>query len=522
MESKHYDVVVVGGGMAGLTAAAYCARAGFSVLLCDKQERLGGLVNSFERNGFVFDQGIRAIENSGIIFPMLKQLGIEIPFVRSPVTLQICDERLLIEDFHSLDGYQEMLCRLYPENKADIASIMAEIRKITNSMQVLYGVDNPLFLDNFQDLGYVLSTLVPFLFKSMHTMGKIKKLQQPVTTFLAQFTTNQALIDIIAQHFFADTPTFFALSYFGLYLEYQYPLGGTGALVHAMEQYLQEKGVELRPSFTVSSVDAQQRLVNDEISYSHLIWAADLKSLYRSLKQPLPQRQAELEAQRGGDSIFSFYVACSLPPSYFSEKASPHLFYTPTKAGLGSVPSEALSPTCQDRTVIEHYLRLYLETTTYEISLPVLRDPTLAPEGCSALLVSCLFSYELTRRIEVQGWYEEAKSICEQTILRVLSENLYPELPSHVLESFSSTPTSLERLTANSEGAITGWAFTGGNIPVIHSMQDITKSVRTEFETISQAGQWAFSPSGLPISVMTGKLAGERAIKAAKHEKSHG
>jgi phytoene dehydrogenase-like protein len=165
---------------------------------------------------------------------------------------------------------------------------------------------------------------------------------------------------------------------------------------------------------------------------------------------------------------------------------------------------------------------LYLETTTYEISLPVLRDPTLAPEGCSALLVSCLFSYELTRRIEVQGWYEEAKSICEQTILRVLSENLYPELPSHVLESFSSTPTSLERLTANSEGAITGWAFTGGNIPVIHSMQDITKSVRTEFETISQAGQWAFSPSGLPISVMTGKLAGERAIKAAKHEKSHG
>lgn len=516
MESKHYDVVVVGGGMAGLTASAYCARSGLSVLLCEKQERLGGLVNSFERNGFVYDQGIRAIENSGIIFPMLKQLGIELPFVHSPVTLQICDERLLIEDIHSLDGYQEMLCRLYPESEGDICAIMAEIRKITGYMQVLYGIDNPLFMDNFQDLQYVFSKLFPFLFKSIHTMSKIKKLQEPVTSFLSKFTSNQALIDIIAQHFFADTPTFFALSYFGLYLEYQYPLGGTGALVQAMEQYLKEKGVVLLPAYSVTSVDAENRLVNEEFSYTHLIWAADLKHLYRCLKQPLPQRQAQLEAQKGGDSIFTFYMACSLPSAYFAEKSSPHLFYTPTKKGLGVVPLTALDPSCKERTVIEQYLISYLENTTFEISLPVLRDPSLAPEGCSALLVSCLFSYELTRRIENLGWYEEAKHLCEQTILRVLSENLYPELSSHLLESFSSTPTTLERLTANSEGAITGWAFTGGAIPVIHTMQEITKSVRTELDVISQAGQWAFSPSGLPISVMTGKLASDRAIKAVK------
>ena len=90
---KAYDVVVVGGGIAGLTAAAYCARAGLSVLLCEKQDRTGGLVNSFKRNGFVYDQGIRAIENSGIVFPMLKQLGIEMNWVRSLVTLAIGNEK---------------------------------------------------------------------------------------------------------------------------------------------------------------------------------------------------------------------------------------------------------------------------------------------------------------------------------------------------------------------------------------------------------------------------------------------
>ncbi len=38
------------------------------------------------------------------------------------------------------------------------------------------------------------------------------------------------MLDIITQHFFRDTPAFFALSYFSLYLDYNYPLGGTGTL----------------------------------------------------------------------------------------------------------------------------------------------------------------------------------------------------------------------------------------------------------------------------------------------------
>ena len=75
------DVLVVGGGMAGLTAAAYLSKAGLKVLLCEKEKKTGGLVNSFDYKGFVFDGGIRAIENSGIVQPMLKQLGIEHSYV---------------------------------------------------------------------------------------------------------------------------------------------------------------------------------------------------------------------------------------------------------------------------------------------------------------------------------------------------------------------------------------------------------------------------------------------------------
>ena len=304
--------------MAGLTAAAYVSQAGLKVLLCEKQKKTGGLVSSFEYNGFVFDGGIRAIENSGIVHPMLRQLGIEVDFLPSPVSIGIGKDVARINSRDSLDGYHKLLDKHFPGNKQDVAGIIHEVGKVMRYMDVLYGIDNPLFLDLKNNPQYVFKTILPWLLKYLLTMPKIAKLEKPVDEYLAGFSTNQSLLDIIAQHFFHKTPAFFALSYFSLYLDYRYPRGGTGALPRAMEEFILGNSGEIRRETDITVVDAGRNEAavfnGNAYRYKKLIWEADLKTLYRVVDltslanrrviRGIEARQQAVSGKIGGDSVF--------------------------------------------------------------------------------------------------------------------------------------------------------------------------------------------------------------------------
>jgi phytoene desaturase len=50
-------VVIIGSGFASLSAACFLAKAGFSVLVLEKNEQAGGRARVFEKDGFTFDMG---------------------------------------------------------------------------------------------------------------------------------------------------------------------------------------------------------------------------------------------------------------------------------------------------------------------------------------------------------------------------------------------------------------------------------------------------------------------------------
>lgn len=53
-----HEVVVVGGGIGGLTVAALLAARGVDVCLLERQSRVGGCVAAFEKFGYTFDPGV--------------------------------------------------------------------------------------------------------------------------------------------------------------------------------------------------------------------------------------------------------------------------------------------------------------------------------------------------------------------------------------------------------------------------------------------------------------------------------
>ena len=124
-------------------------------MLIEKNKESGGLVNSFIRDGFHFDAGVRALIDAGIILPMLKDLNIELEVVKSPVSLGIENEILHIENISSLSKYRELLVKFFPESAEEIDEVLKNIRKIMKHMDVLYGIENPVFKDLKRDRDFI-------------------------------------------------------------------------------------------------------------------------------------------------------------------------------------------------------------------------------------------------------------------------------------------------------------------------------------------------------------------------------
>ena len=545
MSTERHDVVVVGAGLAGLTAAAYLSRAGYSTLLVEKTGACGGLLGSVEREGFVFDTGARSIENAGVLRPMLRDLGLGLELLESPVSIGIEDGVVDLAAPDGLGAYRRLLERLCPGREREAARIFRAVDKVMRDMDVIYGFDNPVFRDFRRDRDYILKELLPWMARFLPAVLRMGRSDEPVESFLARLSSFRPLCDLVDQHFFKGTPMSFALGYYYVYRDYLYPKGGTGKLAEKLAEKIREAGGRILLGAEVERVDVAGRRLSAagglELSYGTLIWCADLKSLYaradasglpRAARRRVEAQRRRVAASRGGDSVFSLCLGLDLPPGYFSAKTRGHLFYTPSREGLGEThrgelaalltelggaeangPVGAAGPgaaaatgpgeAAAGREAVLAWVRKYARLTTYEISIPSLRDPALSPPGRTGLVASFLLEYDLVRKVAEAGWYEEFKQAVEDAMIEVLDSSLFPGLKDRIVLRFSSSPSTIERMFSSSEGGITGWTFERPS-PAVHALLRIPKAVETPFPGVLQAGQWTYSPAGIPTAILTG------------------
>ncbi|EOQ30503.1 TPA: FAD-dependent oxidoreductase [Bacillus cereus] len=74
-----FDVAIVGGGLAGLTASIYLAKAGRKVIVLEKSSRFGGRGMTVNKNGICMNLGAHALYRGGAAFLTFNELGLNLP-----------------------------------------------------------------------------------------------------------------------------------------------------------------------------------------------------------------------------------------------------------------------------------------------------------------------------------------------------------------------------------------------------------------------------------------------------------
>jgi hypothetical protein len=130
----------------------------------------------------------------------------------------------------------------------------------------------------------------------------------------------------------------------------------------------------------------------------------DLEGLPSSRARTILREGERYKAFKPGESVFTLFLAVNEAPERFSRLSRGHFIHTPLTEGLGELRWERLgelktrlaeSPT----TDLRPWVTEFCARNSYEISIPALKDPSLAPDGKTALIVSLLCDGELWKSL---------------------------------------------------------------------------------------------------------------------------
>ncbi len=308
-------IIVIGAGIAGLSAASYLAKDGYDVTIFEKNSHIGGRARKFEAEGFTFDMGPSWYWMPDVFEKFYNDFG------------KTCS------DFYELKRLDPSYKVVWKNNEGiDIPSDMKELEALFERFEKGSAVKLQQFLKEaaykyevgINDLVYKPS-LSLLEFADMRLLNGLMKMDvlTSMKKHIRQFVSHPFLIELLEFPILflgalaKNTPALYSLmNYADMSLGTWYPMGGMHKIIEAFESIALENGVKIIcnsdvKEINVSGSNVRGVMVNGkEYLADAIVGAGDYHHIEQKLLKPEHRQYTEAywESRKLAPSCVLYYL----------------------------------------------------------------------------------------------------------------------------------------------------------------------------------------------------------------------
>jgi phytoene dehydrogenase-like protein len=488
-------IVIVGGGIAGLTAGIYARLSGYEAEIYEKNPIAGGQCMGWDRKGHHIDNCIHWLtgtkENSSIrkLWETIGALAPSTEFVQHDkfYSSYIGNESITL--WKDLERTKNELLQLSPEDESEINKFMEHVKYATCCQMP---VDKPMDMMNLVD--YIK------LGKSMAGMQKVTKEYGAIDIGdLAVGFKHPLLKALFTDYMFKE---YIASSYLVSYATIasgngEIPVGGSLAMTNRIIAKFESLGGKLYCNRPVKKVMISGTIANgiellngQIISADYVICATDAMEMFHKL---LGRTFMDKKWEACFNDEKRYPLASGLQVAFSIDKSKFELTDT---VFLDCEPFEVNG---------KEISRISFRTYEYE------KD--FAPEGKTVLqsnIAQFDDDYRYWKALNKDDYKRKKQEFSE--IIKERIEKKFPQLVNHIDLLDCWTPVTYERYCNSYHGAYMSF-ITRKNVKSFH-----VKGTVKGLSNVFVASQWIMAPGGLPVAAAAGKFAVQRILKKEKRD----
>ena len=288
-----YQVLIIGGGLSGLTAGALLSKRGLKVGVIDKNYNPGGACGIFKRKGAIFDQGAAMLYGFGprgfnahrFVFNQLEE---PIDIIKHDLLYRVNYDGRRIDFCQDLEAFVGHLGEAFPEEKEGISRFYKDMAKIyRHVMQENPSYTTPDEVDPATSLKQLLKHPVSYLKFISYLNRSARSLLEGYFKGTAIFNFFDKMTSTYCYATVEEAPAILASVMFienhvgGSY----YPFGSTLNLPGKLEKVIEENGGDMLLEQEVVEILFEEgkaagvRLVDgsiimaEEVLYTGTVWA---------------------------------------------------------------------------------------------------------------------------------------------------------------------------------------------------------------------------------------------------------